>query len=267
VIEWRGRTSTETCEAVREAGGFGFAAHPFSRGSNRFRRLGKGMPFDELDCDALHGIELWSFVTDTAERLATIPAVLRFIAVPHRAVDHPPPENVAEWDRLCAVRRTVAIGGLDAHQFGRRVGGRVPFRLMSYKRSFRYLHTHVLCEEQPSGDVEHDREQVYAALREGRCYLAMDSLSPARGFRFWADGAGGTLDMGAEAPAATFDLHASLPRPAKLRLLRNGEEVTSVEAPALAHRVDQPGVYRVEARLEAHRAERTWIMSNPIYLR
>jgi hypothetical protein len=50
-------------------------------------------------------------------------------------------------------------------------------------------------------------------------------------------------------------------------LLRDGSELTSAEAPVLAHRVDGPGVYRVEARLEAHGAERTWIVSNPIYLR
>ena len=29
----------------------------------------------------------------------------------------------------------------------------------------------------------------------------------------------------------------------------------------------EPGVYRVEARLEAHGRERTWILSNPIHIR
>ena len=43
------------CAAVRAAGGFGFAAHPFSEGSKRFRRAGPGMPFDALDCEALGG--------------------------------------------------------------------------------------------------------------------------------------------------------------------------------------------------------------------
>ena len=38
----------EICAAVRAAGGFGFAAHPFSRGSERFKR--PPIAFGELDC-------------------------------------------------------------------------------------------------------------------------------------------------------------------------------------------------------------------------
>jgi hypothetical protein len=266
-IDHRGMSGSEICEAVRDAGGFGFAAHPFSRGSERFRRLGAGMAFRDLDCEALHGLELWSFVTDTAERIPSVRGVLRFIAAPRRALDHPPEENVRGWERLCAERRVVAIGGIDAHQIGIRVGPVVPLRLMSYQRSFRHVRTHVLCEEAPTGDLEHDREQVYAALRAGRCYIAVDSVSEAKGFRFWATGPDGTIPMGAEAPAGDWTLRAFLPRPGRLRLVRDGEEMVSRHAPTIGRRVSEPGVYRVEAYREAHGAERTWIISNPIYLR
>ena len=80
------------------------------------------MPFDGLDCDALHGIELWSFVTDTAEAVESIPGLVRFVALPGRALEHPPERNMHAWDELCSGRRVVAIGGLDAHQFGKRIG-------------------------------------------------------------------------------------------------------------------------------------------------
>jgi hypothetical protein len=265
-LDHHGLDGAGICRAVRDAGGFGFAAHPFSVGSERFRR-GRGMPFRQLDCEALHGIELWSFATDTGERLPSVGAVLRFIASPNRVLDHPPEENVRGWERLCANRRVAAIGGLDAHQFGVRLGPFVPLRLMSYKRSFRQIRTHVLCEEPLSGELEYDREQVYGALREGRCYIAVDALAPARGFRFWAEGPGGTLPMGAEAAAGDWTLQAVLPQPGRLRLLRDGAEVASLEAPELVRQVREPGVYRVEATLDAHGAERTWILSNPIYLR
>ena len=106
-----------------------------------------------------------------------------------------------------------------------------------------------------------------SALREGRCYIAVDSVSPAKGFRFWADGPAGPLPMGSEAPAGQWTLHAALPRPGRLRLLRDGEELVSREAPTIARRVSEPGVYRVEAYREAHGRERTWVISNPIYLR
>lgn len=266
-IDHRGLSPCEICEAVRDAGGFGFAAHPLSRGSERFERAGKGMPFRDLDCEALHGLELWSFVTDTAERLPSIRAGLRFVAAPQRVLDHPPEENVREWDRLCGARRTVALGGLDAHQIGVRVGPVVPLRLMSYRRSFRQLRTHVLADEPLSGDLAADRERVYSALRAGRCYIATDALAPARGFSFHAEGPVGRLQMGGEAAAGDWTLHARLPTPARLRLLRDGEELASLEAPVLSRRVEEPGVYRVEALRHSHGRERTWVLSNPIYLR
>jgi hypothetical protein len=263
----RRMSGREICEAVRDAGGIGFAAHPFSRGSERFPRLRQGIGFRDLDSDALDGIELWSFVTDTAERIPSIWGALRFIAAPHRVLAHPPEENVRGWERLCANRKVVAIGGIDAHQLGIRVGPVVPIRLMSYRRSFRHIRTHVLCEEAPTGDLEHDREQVYSALREGRCYIAVDSVSPAHGFRFWATGPAGTIPMGSEAPAGDWTLRAFLPRPGRLRLMCDGEEVVSRHAPMIGRRSPGPGVYRVEAYRDAHGAERTWIISNPIYLR
>jgi hypothetical protein len=205
-------------------------------------------------------VELWSFVTDTAERAESVREVLGFIARPERALLRPPPANVAEWDGACARRRVVAIGGVDAHQVGIRVAGRVPLRLMSYARSFRFIHTHVLCREQPSGELEHDRRQVYEALADGRCYIANDALAPARGFAFWADE---DVPMGAEVRAAEHTLHVRLPRPAALLLFRDGSPVSREKAASLDHQVNRPGVYRVEARLGG----RTWILSNPIYLR
>jgi hypothetical protein len=247
--------------AVRDAGGFGFAAHPFSEGSVRFKR--PGMPFGGLDCDALHGIELWSFVNDTGERISGIPALLRFLAAPGRVLDHPPERNMRRWDELCRERRVVAIGGLDAHQFGKRIGPIVPVRVMSYHRSFRYIRTHVLCAEPPDGELAHDRELVFDALRAGRCYIAVDSVAPASGFRFEAD----DVPMGGEAPAGPRTLRVRTPLAARLRLLRDGAQIASTEGTSLDAEVEEPGVYRAEALRHSGRRERTWILSNPVYLR
>jgi hypothetical protein len=264
VIDHDGLDAAGICRAVRDAGGFGFAAHPFSRGSERFRDRAPGMPFDDLDCDALHGVELWSFVNDTGEAVGSIADMVRFVAMPGRVLDHPPEHNLRTWDALCRTRRVVAIGGLDAHQFGKRIGPFVPIRVMAYRRSFRFIRTHVLCEEAPSGSLEHDREQVYGALREGRCYIAVDSVAPAKGFRFEA----ADLPMGAEGRAGERrTLQARVPLPARLRLLRDGIEVAAGEGEALEHETEEPGVYRVEAYRRAKGRERTWIVSNPIYLR
>ena len=255
-IVHRGLDAASVCSAVSDAGAISFAAHPFSTGSPLFRRA-KAMPHTAVA--RATGIELWSFVNDTGESLRSVREAARFVAAPERVVRHPPRRNLEEWDRLCARQRCVAIGGLDAHQIGVRVGNRVPLRLMSYARSFRYLRTHVLSREPLSGELEPDRASVFEALGEGRCYIARDSLAPARGFAFWADG----VVMGEEAEHDGQTLRVSLPRPAELRLFRDGRPLETVAGSRLERRTEAPGVYRVEAHLDG----RTWIISNPIYLR
>jgi PHP domain-containing protein len=254
--------SAGICAAAKEQGGFGFAAHPWSAGSQVVKRPG-AMPWTDIDCEGLEGIEVWSFVTDTLEGLRSVREIAGFLWNPARTLDDPPAQNISEWDRLGARRRVVGIAGIDAHQIGIRVAGHVPVKLMSYARSFRFLHTHVLCDELPTGELDHDREQVYSALRAGRCYMAVDSLAPARGFTFGADG----LPMGSEGPAGPVTLTARTPRPAALRLLRNGVEIARTEGASLEVPVSEPGVYRAEARLTAFGRDRTWILSNPVYLR
>ena len=81
-IDHRGMTPAQIVASVNDAGGFGFPAHPFSRGSERFRRGGQGMPWDDLEADGYTGIELWSFVTDTAERVNSIRDLLSFVPRP-----------------------------------------------------------------------------------------------------------------------------------------------------------------------------------------
>jgi hypothetical protein len=254
-IDHRPLDGAGICAAVRAASGFGFAAHPFSEGNPRIKRA-RPMPFKALNSDALHGIELWSFVNDTGEAISSIPEMARFLVAPGRALDHPPARNMRAWDELCRTHRVVAIGGIDAHQYGKRIGPVVPLRLMSYRRSFRHIRTHVLAGERT-------REAVYAALREGRCYIAVDSIAPAKGFTFEAE----DLPMGAEAPAGKRRLSVGTPAEARLRLLRDGEEIATATGRSLETEVEEPGVYRVEALKRSKGKERTWILSNPIYLR
>jgi hypothetical protein len=253
VVDHQGLTPAQVAEAVRSAGGFGFAAHPFSRGNPRLGRAAKAMPFHDLS--AADGIELWNFVGDSGEQFSGWRDALRFIASPQRFMPDLPQRHLDEWDRLGDRRRVPAIGGLDAHQIGKRIGGHVPLRLMSYRRSFRMLWTHLLVPDLLSGDLDHDRALVFDALRAGRSFIARDWIAPARGFTFTC--------MGAETSERPL-LSVRTPRPASLRLLRDGVPVAEAEnAAALDFQPSEAGVYRVEARLGG----RIWILSNATYLR
>ena len=48
---------------------------------------------------------------------------------------------------------------------------------------------------------------------------------------------------------------------------RDGVEIAAGNGTSLEQRAEGPGVYRVEAYRDARGRERTWILSNPVYLR
>ena len=232
VIRHEGVGAAELAQRVVDAGGICFAAHPFSEGSRMARSIGRPHPWTDFG-GPLTGVELWSLETDQLEAARTPAQLLRFLRAPERA-SGPPAEHLRRWDELSAQRPLVGIGGLDSHQKGVRIGGRA-FGVPRYERVFATLRTHVLVERA-------ERDAIYAALADGRCYVALDALAPARGFAFWADDEG---------------MHARVPRPAELVLLRDGAEVARAKGEVLDH-PGGPGAFRVEARL----AGKTWIVSN-----
>jgi hypothetical protein len=221
----------------------------------------------DLDERPSTGVELWSVVADVAEHCRGPRELAAFISRPDVAVMRPPAHNMAAWDELCLRRRVVAIGGLGAHDADETSPvGRVLSPLRN-ARFFRMLRTHLLCEKAPSGNVDTDRALVFGALRAGRCYLGRDSLAGTRGFRYYADGPGGFVPMGGEASAGEWTLRVRLPFAANLRLMRDGREIERAKGSSFSAEAREPGVYRVEAELRVLGEPRTWIVSNPIYLR
>ena len=87
-VRHSGREPAEICEAVRDAR-FRVRGAPVVEGLERFKSRAQGMPFRDLACPALHGVELWSFATDTGESLRSIPEIIRFIARPGHVLKDP----------------------------------------------------------------------------------------------------------------------------------------------------------------------------------
>ena len=269
-IPHAGRSPRDIAAAVRAAGGIGFAAHPFSRGGRMLvpalaRRvvLPHGWPALDAD-DGCDGIELWSVTTDAAEAWRTPGEAMRWLRDPQSAVAQgPAPWHLRRWDELSAHRRLPANGGLDGHQPGIRVRGRVCSPL-PHRSTFDLLRTHLLCERPLTGDVAVDRTTVLRALRAGAAWLNCPFVARADGARLWAQRADGeTVPMGGEAAAGAAVLHVRLPRAAEIVVLRDGVAFERAHAAMMAVEVERPGVYRVEARIDG----RLWLLSNPVRLR
>jgi hypothetical protein len=269
-VAHEGRTALEIADAVRAAGGIGFAAHPFSAGGRMLmrplaRRIVPAHDWRALDDSrGYDGIELWSLTTDAAEAWRTPAEAVRWLREPEAAVANgPPADHLRRWDRLSARRRVPAIGGLDGHQPGIRVRGRVHSPL-SHTRTFDLLRTHLLCDRPLTGELQSDRATILRALAAGAAWLTCPFVAPADGARLWAERADGQrIELGGEAAAGRTQLRVWLPRAAEIVVIRDGACLHRLHGATVDLGIELPGAYRVEARI----GERLWLLSNPIHLR
>jgi hypothetical protein len=265
-IEHRGLGEEQILARIAASGGFGFIAHPFSRGARMSRRVAPPHGWSSLASGGFAGIELWSLVTDVAEAWRSPREAISFMRRPELFLGGPPREHLSAWDALCQRRRVAALGGLDAHQPGVRVRRRV-FSPMPNERYFRLFGTHALTYQALAGDAGSDGAQLLDALREGRSYLSLDFVGDPRGFACWAEGDSAQVLMGeAVNDPGPWTIRVETPARAELRLIHDGARESATVASRLEHRVEAAGVYRAEAWRWDGGRDLLWIASNPIYL-
>ena len=212
------------------------------------------------------------------------------------------PTALQDWDRHTRLsggpsvqQRLAAVASADAHgPFG-------PLRWLgmpSYESLLAAITNVVwLDEPAPTGTgggarVKATSDAILEALRVGRSAVVVEAIGVVPGFDFFAAGpAGASASSGDEvvwAPGWTFEATMGLgggsrrggaggaagEKPGgaayEIRLLRDGELVSSVRDADLSVPASEPGTYRVEvARVlsaGAIAAAVPWIISNPIYL-
>lgn len=252
---------------VNQSGGLAFLAHPYDPEAPRFNE--PDLSWENWEVQGYTGIELWNAMTEFKTLLTSYPRAI-FYAFNFRQVGRGPlPQTLTRWDQLLnSGNKVVAIGGSDAHRLIRRLG---PIRrlLFPYEDHFRAVNTHLLLSRPLSGNPQQDKAHIYQALGAGHAYIGYDLPAPTSGFRFSAHCNSGVSWMGdTVALAERPTLQVRLPAPAESRLLRNGEVVrSSPRRQHLIHQVTDPGIYRVEAFMPYKGRRRTWIISNPIYIR
>ena len=239
-------------------GGLSFVVHPHGRYRPLFKL--RSFEWESWEVNGYTGIEIWSYMFDWIKDFRW-QKWRKFWKEPDAQISGPFPKTLMKWDELCQSRRVVGIGGLDAHA-RRFVFGKI--EVFPYEEMFRKLTTHILVREAFSGKAEEDTHLVLEALAAGRCFIGYDLLGPTDGFRFDLVGDRHVGTMGEEVSwREGFRVEVHVPEPAHIRVLRNGRTVKRVRGSQCVLRLDAPGVYRTEVRLD----ERPWIYSNPIYVR
>lgn len=253
-------------DTIRDHNGHSFLAHPVDSNASLFNE--GDLSWVSWDVSGFTGLEVWNFMTEFKALLTSWPRAIYYAYQPHKVATGPPPGVLSRWDQLLAAgRRVVAIGGADGHAMPVRKGPleRVVF---PYEFLFRAVNTHVLTERPLTGAADQDRRLLFDALGNGRCFVGYDLPAPTHGFRFRATSDRGAAQMGDSLSlgfGVTFQIFA--PLRCRIRLLCDGEILSTwYDSDQVTYTSNQPGAYRVEAYLPFEGQERTWVLSNPIYV-
>jgi hypothetical protein len=221
---------------VRALGGFTIIAHPYSK-----IRWSWGELVEYAGLELLNGDSL--IKQNVLAHLAYYPALLVKPTFALLKMIEPPAAELGKWDQLLARRPGQPMLGfysVDAH--------------FMYAAAFPLFHLHVLLDAPPAADFETARRQIFAALREGRFYSAIDGAAAARGFRIRREG-----------PALRVSAPFSFAH--ETVIIHDGRVMHRTRENEFAVALAGPGVYRAEVFLR----ERTpldggvpWIAANPI---
>lgn len=243
-----------------------YLAHPVDPAAPEFGE--DSLAWLDWDIRGYTGIELWNYMSEFKSHLSSRANGWRVAMNPERAISGPFPETLALWDKLLREgSRVRVIGGADAHGHTYAAG---PFKriVFSYEYLFRCVNTHVLTTMPLNGDFERDKQLVLNALRDGLAFVGYDLPASTRGFQFIAQGHNTSAVMGDWLRLGHgVTLQIVLPRPAQMRLIRDGEVLLDeFEGTHRTFIANQTGAYRVEAYLPFHGKKRGWIFSNPIFI-
>ncbi len=257
-------------DRVRDAGGLGFIAHPFEKGSPYIEK-GKAYPWIQWPVFGFNGIEIWNYSSHWRGRHPSLFRTLYFFLINRKgAMDSPPREVLRLWDCYnLHGHRITGIGSSDAHAFPYNLG-LCKVKVFPYRYTFGTINTYIVLESELSREHNTAKKQIIDALRDGRCYVSFDSLHPGSDFSYYAAAGEETVPMGAE----TFfrrgiNLHVKAPfKRSLIRLIRDGKLAGQEEGQELIISPPGPGIYRIEVYYRPRLGRpRPWIYSNPIYFR
>lgn len=260
----------QVIDQVREAGGLGFIAHPFEKGS-RYLEKGKAYPWKVWPVFRFEGMEIWNFTSHWRGRHRSLLKTLYWFFFDRKgAMDAPPRECLRLWDCYNIHKdKVIGIGSSDAHAFPYNLG-LIKVKVFTYRYIFNTINTYIVLEDELSQNFELAKQQIIGALRDGCCYVSYDSLHSGRNCGFYAQSGSDIIQMGGEISGKrNVRLHIKSPaRRSQIRLIRDGKLFKVCDGSQAEFNVAEPGVYRAEVFYRPFlRRPRPWIYTNPIYLR
>lgn len=256
----------QVIDAVNRLGGIGIIAHPLEYLAS-FLENDMLYTWQDWSVNGFQGIEIWNLLSQWKGSVTNFWKAIYYVINPQAALFGPYPEVMQRFDRYQQQgKKIVAWGGSDAHAPEIKLG---PWKIniIPYEFSFRSINMHVLLPRKLSRDLVVDKQLVYNALRQGRCWVANDYYKSSRGFSFELCAGPKKWLMGDSVPGQeNMQIKVNTPYKARVKLIKNGVLAGTSEGSKHVFRQIKPGVYRVEAALSHSRRFSPWIYSNSIWV-
>lgn len=253
---------------------FVLLAHPFLKGFSWNGEIPIGLDgIEVINPKSISGDSWKNSVVSVLWSLLTYPfnPELSFVRL------YTEPEN--EWelfDKLSQSRKLNAYAGAEASARALPLANYL-LKFPSYQRSFEMFNQHVLLKSELTGHPENDKIKIFSALKKGNFYLSFDLIGDPTGFISYIEDRDKKIIFGSQ---LEFNKHqilvVKLPSKPKfffeVLIIKNGERVGVYNSEYLEHKIDGPGVYRVQVRVSPYfplpdaKKWVSWIYTNPYFI-
>ncbi len=162
----------ESINAVKTAGGFGFAAHPDE--SDTRNNSYKALPWADKNIHP-QGVEIWNWFSQWGDCFdeRNIFTIIYTYLFKSNMVKTPYRKTLEWWDNLNKNTDEIvpAIGGMDAHAL-KISKYLVPVTVFPYSFMFKTLVNQIVLDEPLSEDFETRKKQIFSALKSGKTIIA-----------------------------------------------------------------------------------------------
>ena len=172
----------ENVEAVRLAGGFGFAAHPDEGVNSKWQsRKNQWRAITWLDKN-VHpdGIEIWNWFSQWGDNLndKNIFTLAYAYLFKNKLITKPSLKTIKWWDDLNNNSEKIipAIGGVDAHAI-KPSQYLIPITVFPYKTMFETITNVITLKEPLTNDFETQKSQVLQAIKNGNLMVLNRQVS------------------------------------------------------------------------------------------
>lgn len=256
----------EFIQDVKNQGGFGFIAHPDGKISKKdWQRY---YQWTNWDIKGFDGIEIWNFMSNWSDCYdGKNPFKIAYAYLfKDYSLSGPTQSTLSWWDDLNNKTSDIvpAIGGLDAHAV--RVKTSIfNVKLFPYESLFKSIVNIVHLDEPMPKEFSAQREAILSAIKEGRNIIMNSAWSRKylkkqhpliyinKGSQDFYPGEICDSD-------SNLTLNVYLPLKAEIRVIKDGEKISSAHSDNLTLNNLEKGKYRIEAYYK----QKPWIFSNPI---